>query len=96
MFQQVILAFAVLGVVINIIAFVIITKKKDKSEEAEEFVDENDILKNDDPFSNFLKEEMGMKTENEKQSNDDDNIGDDVKIDQRDESFEILAKMDKL
>ena len=31
MFQQVILAFAVLGVVINVIAFVIITKKKDKS-----------------------------------------------------------------
>jgi len=31
MFHQVILGFAVLGVVINLIAFVIITKKKDKS-----------------------------------------------------------------
>ena len=31
MFHQVILGFAVLGVVINLIAFVIITKKKDKT-----------------------------------------------------------------
>ena len=68
------------------------TKKKDKSEEAEQFVDENDILKNDDPFSNFLKEEMGMKIENEKQSNDENSIGDDEKIDQRDESFETFSK----
>ena len=31
MFHQVILTFAILGVVINVVAFVIITKKKDKS-----------------------------------------------------------------
>ena len=34
--------------------------KKTDSEEAEDFVDENDILINDDPFSNFLKDEMGL------------------------------------
>ena len=31
MFHHIILAFAVLGVIINVVAFIIISKKKDKS-----------------------------------------------------------------
>ena len=61
-------------------------------------VDENDILKNNDPFSNFLKEEMGMNTENEKKSNDDDenidyNVDDDkISHNVGEESFETFSK----
>ena len=69
--------------------------KRDKSEEAaEDFVDENDILKNDDPFSNFLKEEMGLNTENEKKSNEDDIDYVDNKIEHNggEESFETFSK----